>query len=191
MKSGIRIAAAASGPIKGRKSTLLVIVVYREGIVEGVLSDKIGVDSSDSSKKIISRIRRSRFKDQVKVLALNGIALAGLNVVDVHSVSKALGVEFIILTRKKPHKDLLIKAVERIKGESKEGTKAAIAAKRDIGLINGVGMLQIKKINGFYAQSSLDLGKSDSGLVMSAFEALRIAHLIANGVETGESKGRI
>jgi hypothetical protein len=191
MKSGIRIAAAASGPIKGRKSTLLVIVVYREGIVEGVLSDKIGVDSSDSSKKIISRIRRSRFKDQVKVLALNGIALAGLNVVDVHSVSKALGVEFIILTRKKPHKDLLIKAVERIEGESKEGTKAAIAAKRDIGLINGVGMLQIKKINGFYAQSSLDLGKSDSGLVMSAFEALRIAHLIANGVETGESKGRI
>ena len=191
MKSGIRIAAAASGPIKGRKSTLLVIVVYREGIVEGVLSDKIGVDSSDSSKKIISRIRRSRFKDQVKVLALNGIALAGLNVVDVHSVSKALGVEFIILTRKKPHKDLLIKAVERIKSGSKEGTKAAIAAKRDIGLINGVGMLQIKKINGFYAQSSLDLGKSDSGLVMSAFEALRIAHLIANGVETGESKGRI
>ena len=191
MKSGIRIAAAASGPIKGRKSTLLVIVVYREGIVEGVLSDKIGVDSSDSSKKIISRIRRSRFKDQVKVLALNGIALAGLNVVDVHSVSKALGVEFIILTRKKPHKDLLIKAVERIKGESKEGAKAAIAAKRDIGLINGVGMLQIKKVNGFYAQSSLDLGKGDSGLVMSAFEALRIAHLIANGVETGESKGRI
>lgn len=191
MKSGIRIAAAASGPIKGRKSTLLVIVVYREGIVEGVLSDKIGVDSSDSSKKIISRIRRSRFKDQVKVLALNGIALAGLNVVDVHSVSKALGVEFIILTRKKPHKDLLIKAVERSKGESKEGTKAAIAAKRDIGLINSVGMLQIKKVNGFYAQSSLDLGKSDSGLVRSAFEALRIAHLIANGVETGESKGRI
>ena len=191
MKSGIRIAAAASGPIKGRKSTLLVIVVYREGIVEGVLSDTIGVDSSDSSKKIISRIRRSRFKDQVKVLALNGIALAGLNVVDVHSVSKALGVEFIILTRKKPHKDLLIKAVERIRRESKEGTKAAIAAKRDIGLINGVGMLQIKKVNGFYAQSSLDLGKSDSGLVMSAFEALRIAHLIANGVETGESKGRI
>ncbi|MCL4390989.1 MAG: DUF99 family protein [Candidatus Micrarchaeaceae archaeon] len=191
MKSGIRIAAAASGPIKGRKSTLLVIVVYREGIVEGVLSDTIGVDSSDSSKKIISRIRRSRFKDQVKMLALNGIALAGLNVVDVHSVSKALGVEFIILTRKKPHKDLLIKAVERIKGDSKVGTKAAIAAKRDIGLIDSVGMLQIKKVNGFYAQSSLDLGKSDSGLVMSAFEALRIAHLIANGVETGESKGRI
>ncbi|MEM4839126.1 MAG: DUF99 family protein [Candidatus Micrarchaeaceae archaeon] len=191
MKSGIRIAAAASGPIKGRKSTLLVIVVYREGIVEGVLSDTIGVDSSDSSKKIISRIRRSRFKDQVKMLALNGIALAGLNVVDVHSVSKALGVEFIILTRKKPHKDLLIKAVERIKGDSKVGTKAAIAAKRDIGLIDSVGMLQIKKVNGFYVQSSLDLGKSDSGLVMSAFEALRIAHLIANGVETGESKGRI
>ncbi|MGC8537358.1 MAG: DUF99 family protein, partial [Candidatus Micrarchaeia archaeon] len=159
MKSGIRIAAAASGPIKGRNSTLLVIVIYREGIIEGVLSEHIGVDSSDSSKKIISRIKASRFRDQVKVLALNGIALAGLNVVDVYAAKKALGVGFIILTRNKPHKVLLIDAVERMRSENRAGAKTAAIAKRAIDLINNVGKLPIKKIGGFYAQSSLDLGK--------------------------------
>ncbi|EQD37982.1 protein containing DUF99 [mine drainage metagenome] len=183
MKSGIRIAAAASGPIKGRESTLLVLVVYREGLIEGVLSSRIGVDSFDSTDRIISRLKASRFFDQIKVIALNGVALAGLNVVDVNRIKK-LGKEYIIITRKKPHKELLIEALERSVKNKREASRKA-------GIIEGVGKTQIRKLAGFYVQGSMKLSKGDTKLVSASFEALRVAHIIANGVETGESKGRI
>ena len=189
MKRGIRIAAAASGPIRGRENTLLVLVVYREGIIEGVLSTNIGIDSSDSTKKLISMIKGSRFIGQIRLLALNGIALAGLNIVDVNTIKKALALNFIVLTRKKPHKKLLIEAIDKRKRNAEVTTdKEAV---RKIRIIETVGKLKIVKSAGFYIQSDLDIGKEDKGLVRTAFEALRIAHLIANGIETGESKGRI
>ena len=189
MKRGIRIAAAASGPIRGRKRTLLVIAVYREGILEGVLSTNIGVDSSDSSKRIVSLIGRSRFKGQIKLIALNGIALAGLNIVDVNTIKKALKLNFVVLTRKKPHKKLLIDAIDKRKRAAEVATdKEAV---RKIRIVETVGKLKIVKSAGFYIQSDLDIGKENKGLVKTTFEALRIAHIIANGIETGESKGRI
>lgn len=188
MKSGIRIAAAASGPIGGRKSALLVIVVYREGTLEGVLSGSIGVDLSDSGRKIASIISRSRFGDQVKLLALNGIALAGLNVVDVNAVKKALKANFLILTRKKPHKELLIEAIGKREGV---GTARKSEASRKKHIVEAISNLPILRYAGFYVQSDLDINKENKDIIRASFEALRIAHLIANGIITGESKGRI
>ncbi len=192
MKNGIRIAAAASGPIRGRKETLLVIAIYREGSLEGVLSGSIGVDSSDSARKIVSIVGRSRFKEQVKLIALNGIALAGLNVVDIRRVRKELGTSFLILTRKKPHKELLIDAIDkRADYRAKGSKKQHVEDRRKKAIIEDIGKLPVQKLMGFYVQSDMDISKENKSVVSAAFEALRIAHLIANGVETGESKGRI
>ena len=94
MKKGIRIISFASGPINGKKA-LIVGVISRENVIEGILSGNVEVDGFDSAKKIISLIKKSRFREQIKIVALNGIAIAGLNVVNVYKIKKDLKIGFI------------------------------------------------------------------------------------------------
>lgn len=181
MKSGVRIAAVSSGPIQHRKRALLVCVIAREGIIEGVLSGSVAVDGSDSAARIASMIKRSRFSDQAKLVALNGIAIAGLNVVDVQKVGKALGTKFTVMTRNRPRKTLLIRALHRRGG-------LATAVSRKVGIVESVSKESIIRTNGLYFQGDAGLAGSLPGYV---FEALRVSHIIASGMAKGESTGRI
>lgn len=178
MKDGIRIAAITSGPLRKAGRVLLVCAVMRQGTMEGVLSNSVSVDGDDSSTRIISMIRGSRFRDQVKLVALNGIAIAGLNVIDVERVCKALHVKFTIMTRRRPRKTLLIKALQ--KGPEHAPEKKSI--------IEGMSKYRLVRRNGLYFQGSLELCK---GMPQQVFEALRVSHLIASGISKGESSGRI
>ena len=185
MKEGVRILAVASGPIYERKkrTTLLVGIIGRIGTIEGVLSDRIIVDGNDASSKIIKMARKSRFGDQIKLIAINGIALAGLNVVDVKNVEHRTGIPVVVLTRKKPD----FKALEKALMNSREG-RDLINSK--IAVVKALNSERpFKRAHSFYIQSDekIDHGK----VVETAFELLRLAHMIANGVSTGISKGRI
>lgn len=68
MKTGVRILAVASGPIAKGGDTLLVGVIGRNNIVEAVLSRRVKVDGRDSTAKITSMVRKSRFGEQVRVV---------------------------------------------------------------------------------------------------------------------------
>lgn len=184
MKSGIRIAAITTGPIgdsrKGK--VLLVCVVGNQNSVEGILSCSVEIDGTDSTTKIIKMIKRSRFNDQIKLVAFNGIALAGLNVVDVPEIRKHLPVEVIVVTRKKPRVSLLIRSLK-------------LLAKRDSSSVDKRIRLiehQAKGIlfNGFYVQSYSE-SKVARIIIERAQELLRLSHLISRGISTGESKGRM
>ncbi len=179
MKRGARIAAFSSGPIKrgsGAK-VLMVGVVAREGKVEGILSGRITTDGSDATRTMAKLIESSRFRYQVKAVALNGVALAGLNVVDLKALGKQ-GYDYLILTRYRQRPSLLVRAIRLARGGGKEKERlvAEHAAARQ------------RKEEGFYTRASFRVPK---GMVAEAYGALRLSHLISNGVSTGESKGRI
>jgi endonuclease V-like protein UPF0215 family len=178
LKKGIRIISFASGPIGGKKA-LIVGVISRENTIEGILSGSVETDGFDSAKKIISLIKKSRFREQIKIVALNGIAIAGLNVVDVYKIKKDLKIGFIILTRKKPRSTLLIEALGRSLGKN---------LNKKIDIVNLVSEEKIHSISGLFLQSNIEI---DRTMADYAFEGLRISHLIARGVYTGESKGRL
>jgi endonuclease V-like protein UPF0215 family len=179
VKPGARIAAFSTGPIKrGSGARILMIgVIAREGKVEGILSGKIRTEGSDATATMARLIAGSRFKEQVKAIALNGVALAGLNVVDLEAL-ESKGYEYIVLTRYRQRPSLLIKAIRLREGKNpeKETLVAAHAAVKQC------------KTGGFYYRSSVPLSPN---LVAAAYEALRLSHLISNGISTGESKGRI
>ncbi len=121
MKRGARIAAFSSGPIKrgsGAK-VLLVGVVARQGQVEGILSGRIMTDGDDSTKIMLKLVSGSRFRDQVKLIALNGVALAGLNIVDL-GLLKQRGYEYAVLTRYRQRPSLLIRAIRLNGGKNTE-----------------------------------------------------------------------
>ena len=183
VKSGIRFIAIASGPIDKRRA-LMVGVIGRDGVIEGILSDRIETDGNDATGRIIRMLRRSRFREQVRVVALNGIALAGLNVVDVPKLEKALKIDAIVLTRGRPRPSKLILALKKSQNIEK---KDAVGRVR---LVTEQAKTKIVKVGGFHLQSSIE--ESEIRRVAGvAYEMLRVAHLIARGVETGESKGRI
>jgi endonuclease V-like protein UPF0215 family len=184
MKSGVRILALATAPIQHRRTTLLIGIVGRDGIVEGVLSSRVSVDGTDATSKIIRMLRNTRFGEQIRVIATNGIALAGLNLIDTVKLENHTGTKFLSLTRTKPHPAKLAAALKhhsKIKG---------VGVEERMILLDRFRKMDQNRSSGFYVQSSLD----DVGvrnIITSAVKLLRLAHIIARGVSTGESKGRI
>ncbi len=182
MKKGVRIAAIASGPINMGRSAILVCMILREGMIEGVLSGRVAVDGADASHKIVSMLKKSRFRDQIRVIALNGIAIAGLNVVDVKKVCNRLGTGFVVLTRKRPRKELLIKALVGLSEQKGTDVKGRIR------IVEEASKAKMQRVSGFFVHGDLTI---DKRIADYAFQGLRIAHLVARGVATGESKGSI
>ena len=179
--------ALASGPIYGRKRrrTLVVGVVGRAGTVEGVLSGRVTIDGDDSSATAISMFRKSRFREQIRAIVLNGIAIAGLNVVDVKRIEKATHVPVLVLTRSRPNVGEFMRALsiyQRTGVNDSEKKRAIIE--------NINKERRFVRMDGFYVQAGLDATEL-KGILPTAFVLLRLAHMIASGVSMGVSKGRM
>ncbi len=183
MKEGIRIMAVSCAPLE-RKRTLLVGVISRMGYMEGILSTYVAVDGTDSTDVIAKMLNGSRFGDQVRLIAVNGIGIAGLNILDINGVEKKTKTKVLSITRGKPRPIELIKALKTYSKLEKVDVEDRVQ------LVKGLKNLNKFKLEGFYSQTSLD--KADAKrFIPEAFELLRVAHLIASGVSKGESKGRI
>lgn len=183
MKRGVRIAAFATAPISKRDAdTLIVCIIGREGCIEGVLSSKIRVNGTDSTDRIIRVLRRSRFGDQIRVIALNGISMAGLNIVDPDLLERTTGSKLLVITRRRPSKARMLSALRRLYGADRN------AMARAISILNGIG--SSTHIDGFYIYSKIPKPEIDK-VLGTAYDLLRIAHMVARGVSTGESAGRI
>lgn len=183
LKSGSRIAAIASGPIgRNRSKTLIVCIIGREGsIIEGVLSSTIKINGADSTNKICGMISRSRFKEQIKIVCVNGVAMAGLNVIDVKAIGRRTGANTLIITRRKPNRTKLVHAIRTF------GKKENVPIKpRENILKQQAG--KVERVDGFYVENGNLVPKR---IITTSIEMLRLAHIIARGVSTGESKGRM
>ena len=125
-----------------------------------------------------------RFLGHLQGVLLQGIALAGFNVVDVHALHDSLGIPVCVVARRQPN----LAAIR----EALLGRVAGGAAKWR--LIERAGPME--PIAGVWAQRvGLDLREAEAlirgtrvhGLVP---EPLRAAHLIAGAIATGTSRGR-
>ncbi|MGC8649128.1 MAG: DUF99 family protein [Candidatus Micrarchaeia archaeon] len=183
MKLGIRILSLGCAPLI-KKDTLLVGIISKNDEIEGIVSTYIEVDGTDSTNKIIKLVKNTRFKDQIKIIAINGLGIAGLNILDVFSLEKELKIKVVSLTRKKPHPQKLINALEAFSKETKKDIKNRIE------LVKKLKKLNIIRINNLYAQTTLD-EKEIKKFVKEIFKMLRLAHMIASGVTKRESKNRL
>lgn len=165
------------------KKILVVGVVMRGGLfVDGILSAKVDVDGSNATNKIIKMINKCKFKPQLQCIFLNGIAVAGFNVIDVKKLNKKTNIPVMVVIRTNP--DI---------GKIKE-TLIKIRQKNKIKLIEKAGkVIQVDDI--FVQLSGIDLEKAKKILKIACTrslipEALRLAHIIAAGIVKGESRGR-
>ncbi len=167
-----------------RGDVLLVGTVCSRTRLDGVISGRVRRDGANATREMIRVIEASQFSEHVQAVLLQGIAVAGFNVVDVHALHAALGIPVLAIVRRAPDFASIKKALfSRVRGAERKwrlieraGTLDPI---RDV-LVQRVG------ISVDHARELLAATTLHGNLP----EPLRLAHLIAGGVTTGASRGR-
>jgi endonuclease V-like protein UPF0215 family len=149
-----------------------------------VLSSKVRRDGRNSTSALAAMIMSSRFARHTQAVLLQGIAVAGFNVVDIRSLAETLRTPVLVVARKKPNMAAIREALlTRVGGGA-----------RKWGLIERAGPMEA--VAGVFVQRA-GMSLSEAGGLIERFavngripEPLRVAHLIAGGVTSGHSRGR-
>jgi len=185
LKKEIRVIGIDDSPFKKFKKgkVLVIATVFRGGTsIDGILSTKITIDGDDSTKKLIQIINKCKFKPQLQAILLDGIALGGFNVIDVKDLNKKTKIPVIVAIRRYPDFKKIENTLKKLKKHKKYS------------LIKKAG--PVHKFNKLYFQiSGINIRKAKEILKITCTrslipEPIRIAHLIASGVISGESKGK-
>ncbi|GAB4308197.1 MAG: DUF99 family protein [Methanobacteriaceae archaeon] len=188
IKKEIRILGIDDAPFTPRTSgeVMLIGTVFRGGTwLDGVLKTEITIDGSDSTDKIVKMICSSRNKDQLGVIMLDGITFGGFNIVNIKKIYEKTEVPVIVVMRKFPNFERIKKALKRFEDWKERWGRVLEAGKvykfeNDETVyfqICGIGLEDAKEI--------LKISTTRSAIP----EPVRAAHIIAAGVETGESRG--
>ncbi|HET9982837.1 MAG TPA: DUF99 family protein [Longimicrobiales bacterium] len=163
----------------------IVGAVFCGSRLEGVLSGRVRRDGANAAREIARMIGGSRFSTHLQLVLLQGIALAGFNVVDVAWLHRALGVPVLVVARRQPDLEAMRDALlGRVRG-----------GRRKWRLIERLGPME--PLAGVFVQRA-GLSAAEAEGVIRRFavhssipEPLRTAHLVAGGLARGESRGRV
>ncbi len=174
--------------------------------MDGVVSGKVRRDGADSMRTMLELIEASQFRHQLRVVMLQGIAVAGFNVVDVHGLSAALQLPVLVITRRQPDLAAMERALfsgdppgrPRVAGAARkwqliraagEMERLQPSRRADIsGLPAGGQRLWIQRV-GLSLEAAREVVAATT-LHGNIPEPLRLAHLIAGGIVSGRSRGR-
>ncbi len=192
-----------------RGDVLLVGAVCSGTRLDGVVAGKIRRDGANATRVMVQLVERSQFRGAIGAVLLQGIAVGGFNVVDVHALAAALRVPVLVVTRREAD----MAAVHRaLFSDSPRERPRVTGARRKWALIRRAGPLEplapsrraLKRAKTGAPVTTPRLWVQRVGLTMDEArelvekttlhgqipEALRVAHLIAGGVVTGRSRGR-
>jgi hypothetical protein len=167
-----------------RGNVQIVGTVYCGLRLDGVIRGHIRKDGSNATDKLEQLLLNSKFAIQAQLVMLQGIALGGFNVVDIHALSARLNRPVLVVIRRKPNlesvKDALLNFVP--------------GGARKWRLIERAGNAEpVAEV--FVQRAGLSLTEAEKVIRQYAVhsripEPLRVAHLIAGGIATGQSRGR-
>ncbi len=189
MKNQVRILGIDDSPFKFGDEDSLVIgaLVRTPNYLEAVMRTRAEVDGTDSTDRLIELIQGSRYKDQIKAVMIDGIALAGFNVIDLERLHESISVPVLTITRDRPDFKEIESALKKHFADWKDR----------LGLMTRLDLKQIRTEHNplFACGIGLEWPEFEElarlATVKGALpEPLRIAHLISSALVSGESKGR-
>jgi uncharacterized protein len=188
-----------------RGDVLLVGVVCSGTRVDGIVSGRVRRDGVDATRRMVDLVRRSQFGGHLQAVLLQGIAVAGFNVVDIRALANALAIPVLVVVRRAPD----MAAVRRALFSADPVVRPQVrGAARKWRLIEEAGALEqlgpsrratkrtgAKKPNLWIQRAGLSMEQARRIVDATTLhgnipEALRVAHLIAGGITTGRSRGR-
>jgi len=167
-----------------RGDVLLIGTVCSRTRLDGVLSAKVRRDGRNSTSRMLEMMGGSRFAGHIRAVLLQGIAVAGFNVVDIHRLSRQAGVPVLVVARRRPNLQAIHESL----------LKTGRGALYKWRLIERAGPME--PLRGVFVQrAGIDTAGARNLLAATTLhgkipEPLRVAHLIAGGVTTGVSRGR-
>jgi endonuclease V-like protein UPF0215 family len=185
MKPEMRILGIDDAPFDKfkDKSTLVIGTLFRGGsYLDGLMSTKVRIDGNNATKKIAEMINKSKFKPQIQLTILDGIAVAGFNVIDIMELHRLTKIPVIVVMRSYPDLEKIFKTLRHLKMDK----KITIIGKA--GKIDKVGEIYVQHI-GISIEDVKEVMKLASTRSLLP-EPIRVAHIIASGIKSGESRGR-
>jgi endonuclease V-like protein UPF0215 family len=189
MKNQVRVLGIDDSPFKfkDRKALVVGALVRVPNYLEGVMRTEVEVDGIDSTERLIHMISESRYRDQIKAVMIDGIAVAGFNVLDIESLHESLGIPVLTVTRDEPDFNTIRAALK----------KHFEDWERRYELISKLKLRQIRTehkplyVSGLGAdREELERLVTISTVRGAVPEPIRMAHLIATAMVRGESYGR-
>ena len=190
VKPEIRILGIDDGVFQPHTKGMVDVVgvVFRGGYwLDGVMRTEVEIDGMDATEKIASMIMDSPHYDQLRVVVLNGVTLAGFNVVDLKELFGKTGLPVIAVTREKPNLEEIRKALENL----------AESGKRWEAIENAGRLIEVQTRNAeepLYVQIA-GISEEDAKRILKKTstrsnvpEALRVAHIIASGLTRFEER---
>lgn len=157
-----------------------------------VLRSKVRRDGVNSTDAMLSLIQDTGRASHVQAVLLQGIAVAGFNVVDIHRMSETLSLPVLVVARRRPRMKAVFRALDALPGGAKKralveaaGPMEELPAPRKGPRTSSVFVQRA----GLTRQAAIGLLRVTT-LHGNIPEPLRLAHLIAGGVTTGVSRGR-
>ena len=180
-----RIIGVDDGPFPRRRGVRVPVVgILMSGAirVEGVLSTWVARDGWNATNRLVEMLTTGRLGGQAQAVLLDGIALGGLNIVDLPLLADSVGVPAIAVMRRSPDLEKFAKAIERV--SRPERRKSVLRRAGPIHPFDG----------GWFQAAGCDTEEARTILRVACFdgsypEALRVAHLVARGVTWGASRG--
>lgn len=151
---------------------------------EGVLLGKVRRDGANATAVLSRMVSGSRHYPHLRVILLQGIALAGFNVVDIQALAEQTRLPVLAVVRRRPDLDAVRRALqERVSGGGRKWR-----------LVERAGPAEA--MEGLWVQRAR-IAPDEARRVLRQFalhsrlpEPLRIAHLVAGAVGGGESRHR-
>lgn len=191
MKDQARVCGIDDSPFqfgnKNAKADVIGTIVRIPSYLEGVLHFEVAVDGDDSTSAIAKALSDSRFLDQIKAIMIDGVALAGFNIIDIVMLSEELGIPVITVTRDRPDLDSMRSAL----------SKNFADWERRYAMITALPLIEMETdYNPVFMSFAGSSQEEAVGLVRKTTvrgaipEPIRMAHIIASGIVKGESKGK-
>jgi endonuclease V-like protein UPF0215 family len=167
-----------------RGDVMLVGVVCSGLRLDGVETARVRRDGANSTRVIADLVLRSPFGRQLHAVLLQGIALAGFNVIDIHALHSTLNLPVLVVTRRQPNLTAIRSALlDHVRGGRKKWK-----------LIEQAGPMQ--RIAGVWTQRAGISALAAEALLSTLCvhgqlpEPIRTAHLIARSLGAGPSRQR-
>ena len=150
---------------------------------EGMLWGAVEQDGLDATEVIGKMILESKFHEQLNLVLIDGITVAGFNFVDIQTLAETIQIPCVAVMRNLPDMPAFYKAMERV--DRQEERKQII---KRAGEIHSIGGFHFQAAACEPDQVAVALNRmTDKGAVP---EPLRLAHLIGAAVKFGESTKR-
>jgi endonuclease V-like protein UPF0215 family len=167
-----------------RGDVLVIGTAYSGLALQGVMTTRIRRDGRNATDRLAEMIAGSRVAAHNQAVLLQGIALGGFNVVDIHQLAARRAMAVLVVVRRRPRLDAIKRALfRRVPGGARKW-----ALIEQAGPVEPAGPVFIQRA-GIERAPALELVQrlSSQGNVP---EPIRVAHLIAGGLVLGHSRGR-